>query len=254
MIKTLNFTLMILVLFYGIVFAQEAAKAPVKKEWAHSTGAGLTITSGNSETTTASLSHNSSWERDKNKLTFSLNGNYGVKETVDSSGNKQKDEFVNNINEKAQFNRNFSDKFYWYVAQSAEEDKIINLDYLFTFGPGLGINILKNDTFKLDFELGAVYINQKYKDKSSEDNMSGRIAERFNWKISNSSNLWFNIEGLVNFEDADDYRINAELGIDVKINQNWLIRATIQDKFYNNATDPTEKNDIIFMTSIVFKY
>lgn len=235
-------------------FAQEAAKAPEKKKWTHSTGAGLTITSGNTETTTASLSHNSAWESGKNKFTLSLTGAYGVQEKTDSVGNKDKTEFVNNFNEKAQFNRNFTDSFYWYVNETAEIDKIVNLEYRLMIGPGLGYNIIKKDPFKLDFELGAVYINQKFEDKDSDDNVSGRIAEKFAWKISSNSNLWFNAEVLINFEDTDDYRANLELGIDVKINENWLIRATIQDKFYNNATDPQEKNDIIFMTSIVFKY
>jgi putative salt-induced outer membrane protein len=250
----INFFAYALLLLCSSLFAQEAAKAPEKKEWTHSTGAGLIITSGNTETTTANLSHNSAWERDKNKFTLSLSGAYGVKEVVDSSGDKYKDEFVSNFNEKAQYNRNFTDRFYWFVSEMAEVDKIINLEYRLTIGPGLGFNLLKKDPFKLDFELGVVYINQKFDNLDSEDNFSGRIAEKFNWKISANSNLWFNTEILYNFEDSKDYRINAELGIDVKINQNWLIRSTIQDKFYNNAPDPLEKYDIIFMTSIVFKY
>lgn len=239
---------------FPLVTSQEAPKPPEKKAWSHSTGAGLIITSGNTETTTANLSHNSTWESGKNKLTFSLNGAYGVQEKTDASGNDYKEEFVNNFNEKGQFNRNFSEKFYWYVSESAEVDKIVNLEYRLTVGPGVGFNVIKSDLFKLDFELGAVYINQKYEDVDSEDNVSARIAEKFNWKISGNANLWFNTEILLNVEDSEDYRANFELGIDVKINQNWLIRSTITDKFYNNAPEPLEKNDIIFMTSIVFKY
>ena len=254
--KTISI-LFILLTIYSVTFSQEAAKAPEKKSWSHSTGAGATITSGNSETTTANLSHNSTWEKDKNKFTLSLNGAYGVKEKVDSTtGDKNKDEFVNNFNEKAQYNRTITDKLYWYVYQGAEIDKITFLDYRLSIGPGVGYNILKKDPIKLDLEIGAIYINQKYNivGQKAEDSLNGRLAEKFGWKISESSNLWLNAEALVNFEDSKDYRLNAELGIDVKINQNWLIRATIQDKFYNKATSPTEKNDVIFMTSIVFKY
>lgn len=252
-LKTNIFVFAILFLS-SCLFAQDAVKAPEKKEWSHSTGAGLIITSGNTESTTANLSHNSAWERGRSKFTISLNGAYGVREVVDSSGDKHNDEFVSNFNEKAQFNRNFSDRFYWYVGQSVEIDKIINLEYRSTIGPGLGFNVLKNEPFKLDFELGVVYINQKFDNFDSEDNFSGRIAEKFNWKISANSNLWLNTEALLNLEDSEDFRINAELGIDVKINQNWMIRSTIQDKFYNNAPEPTEKNDIIFTTTIIFKY
>lgn len=233
---------------------KDAPKPAEKKAWTHSSGAGVTITSGNSETTTANLSHNSTWEKDKNKLTISVTGAYGVKETEDDSGNKSKDEFVNNINEKAQFNRKFSDSFYWYIVQGAEEDRIANLEYRLSIGPGVGYSVFKRDPFKLDVEAGAVYINEKLKDKDAEDIISGRIAEKFTWMISDTANLWLNAEALLNLEESDDFRINAELGIDVKINQNWLIRSSIQDKFYNNADSDTEKNDIIFMTSVVFKY
>ncbi|HRD39458.1 MAG TPA: DUF481 domain-containing protein, partial [Bacteroidia bacterium] len=176
------------------------------------------------------------------------------RETVNATGDKHNDEFVANFNEKVQFNRKFSDTFYWYVSEGVEIDKIINLEYRLTIGPGLGYSALKNDKFTLDFELGAVYIDQKYEDTDSKDNVSGRIAEKFTWKISSTSNLWFHTEALFNLEDSDDYRINAELGIDVKINQNWMIRSTISDKYNNAVPKPTEKNDIVFMTSIVFKY
>jgi putative salt-induced outer membrane protein YdiY len=248
-------------LCFSITSAQEVKapekapeKAPIKKYWTHSSGLGVVITSGNSETTTANLSHSSIWEKENNKLSISLNGAYGVRETVNATGDKHNDEFVANINELVQYNRKFSDSFYWFVSEGVEIDKIINLEYRLTVGPGLGYSALKRETVKLDFELGAVYINQKYEDINSEDNVSARVAEKFNWKISTTSNLWFNVEALFNLEESEDYRINAELGVDVKINQNWMIRSTITDKYNNAAIDPTEKNDIIFMTSIVYKY
>jgi len=253
MIKKLATIISIFSVCLSFAFAQET-KEPEKKYWVHSSGLGVVITSGNTETTTANVSHSSVWEKDKNKLSISLNGAYGVRETVNATGDKHNDEFVANFNEKVQFNRKFSDAFYWYVSEGVEIDKIINLEYRLTIGPGLGYSALKNDKFTLDFELGAVYIDQKYEDTDSKDNVSGRIAEKFTWKISSTSNLWFHTEALFNLEDSDDYRINAELGIDVKINQNWMIRSTISDKYNNAVPKPTEKNDIVFMTSIVFKY
>lgn len=257
MLKKFALFSILLYVCFSFAIAQEAkepAKEPVKKYWTHSSALGVVITSGNSETTTASLSHSSIWEKENNKLSISLNGAYGVRETVDTNGDKYNDEFVSNINEKVQYNRKFSDSFYWLVSEGVEFDKIINLEYRLTIGPGLGYSAIKKDNLKLDLELGAVYINFKYKDVDSDDNISGRIAEKLNWKISATSNLWFNVEALFNFEDSKDYRVNAELGVDVKINENWMIRSTISDKFNNAVIDPTEKNDIIFMTSIVFKY
>lgn len=243
---------------FSYAFAQdkkEEAKPANKGKWTHSTGAGLTITTGNSETTTVNASHSSTWVKDINKFNITFNGAYGVKESIDTStGKKHKDEFVNNVNEKAQFNRNFTSDFYWYVSQSAEEDRIANLEYRFTIGPGLGYNLLKKDPFKLDLELGAVYVNEKFKTLKSDDNISGRVAEKFNWKISDTANLWLNTEALLNLDDSDDFRINAELGLDVKINENWLIRSTVLDKYYHKAVKPIEKNDVIFMLSVVFKY
>lgn len=257
MFKKLPLFLSIFYVCFSFTIAQEAKapeKAPEKKYWVHSSGLGVVITSGNSETTTANLSHSSIWEKEKNKLSISLNGAYGVRETVNAAGDKHNDEFVANINEKVQFNRKFSDLFYWFISEGVEIDKIINLEYRLTVGPGLGYTALKKEKLTLDLEIGAVYIDQKYEDVDSEDNVSGRIAEKFTWKISPSSNLWFNTEALFNLEDSDDYRIISELGVDVKINQNWMIRSTITDKYNNVAPKPTEKNDIIFMTSIVFKY
>lgn len=233
------------------VLAQDK-KEPAKK-WSHSSAAGFTLTKGNSETTTFTASHHSERKDDKSKLTFDLNAAYGVKE-VEVAGKDKSDEFVKNFAFGTQYNRSLYKKLFWFIGQNTEIDKIADLEYRLNIGPGLGYKLIEKEKITLDIELGVNYIREKYENIDADDKAAGRLGEKFNWKISDTSALWLRSELLVNLEDSEDFRTNSELGIEVKVNKYLNIRSAFQHKYNNEPPTGIEENDFTFVTSLVFKY
>ncbi len=252
------FCILVLSMITLNVFAQEAApeaKQPPRErdKWSHSSALGFTLTSGNSETLTFSLAHNSERKDDKSKLTFGLSAAYGVQE-VDNAGQKRNDEFVKNFSFNTQYNRTIYKRLFWYVGQNTEIDRIASLEYRLNVGPGLGYKVIEEEKMTFDVELGVNYIREKYENIDADDKAAGRLGAKFDWNISDSSKLWVKSELLVNLEDADDFRTNSELGVEVKVSKYLNIRSALQHKFTNEPPAGIEENDFIFITSVVFKY
>lgn len=252
------FLVMISSIFLSIcVSAQDKNEKPEKsqeRKWSHSTAAGIIVTSGNAETVTANGNHKSQLKGELDLFQFGLLAAYGVKETIDENGEESSDEFLMNVLFTMQYDRKISDRFFWLIGQKSELDKIANLEYRFNVGPGLGYKIIKKETMTWDFEIGGNYIREKYETIDAEDIMAARFAEKFNWKITESSTLWLNAEVLLNVEDSEDVRANGELGLEVKISDRWSIKSVLQNKYVNIVPDGTERNDITFITTLVFKY
>ncbi|PCJ61215.1 MAG: hypothetical protein COA79_06450 [Planctomycetota bacterium] len=237
----------------GILFLSSVLVSQERK-WSHSSGAGLTVTSGNSETVTASGNHKSQLKGDDDLFQFSFLGAYGVKETVAEDGEKKNEEFLMNIVFTMQYDRKISERFFWLIGEKSELDKIANLEYRFNIGPGLGYKLLNEEDLTFDIEMGGNYIHEKFENVEKENIIAGRIAEKFIWKITKTSTLWLNAELLLNVEDSEDIRASGEFGLEVKISDRWNIRTVIQDKYINVVPIDTKRNDITFMTTLVFKY
>ena len=220
------------------------ADAPPPK-WSGSASAGLTLTSGNSDTLLFTAKALASRKFDvRNELDLGADATYGEQEDIKNN---------ESIHGFAQYNRLFTDKWFGYLRLDALHDDIADVDYRITFGPGVGYYFIKNERTLLRAETGPAVVFEK---QGGEDNtyLTLRLAERFEHKLTDTAKIWQALEILPEVGEWDNYIVNAEAGIDVAINSKWSLKAYVQDTYDNEPAEGRLKNDVKLVTALGYTF
>lgn len=227
------------------VLAQSAPTLTDTVKWETSAAVGFTLTSGNSDTLQATADVTSTRKWEKNELTVAGSLTYG-----EDNGTKNSD----SQNVSLQYNRLLTGKWFAYGRAEWMRDSISDIDYRITLSPGAGYYFWKDD--KKGFfraEVGPGYVFEK-KGGTSDDYVTIRVAERFEYKLSETAKLWQSLEFTPDVGDFDNYQATAEIGIDVTVAKNIGLRAYLQDVFNNNPAPGRDKNDIKLVTALSYKF
>ena len=224
---------------------QAAAPAPPPvPKWEKSAALGLTLTEGNSDTLLVTGNLLASRKGERNEISFGVDGTYG--EDNDVKNNETLHGF-------AQYNRLFTDRFYGYARLDGLHDAIADVEYRFTFSPGVGYYFIKNDQTRLSAEIGPGYIYEKQGDEERGYFML-RLAEKFEHKFNDKTKVWQSVEVLPEIEDFDNYILNADLGVETQLVEKLALRSYVQDTYDNQPAPGRKKNDIKLVTALVYKF
>ncbi len=222
----------------------QAPATPPPPKWSGSLAAGLTLTSGNSDTLlfTVNAMANRKWDRNE----LDLGGSITYGENEDIKNNEAYRAY-------AQYNRLFTERFFGYLRLDALHDDIADVDYRITLGPGVGYYFIKSERTSLRGEVGPGVVFEKQ--GGEEDTyITLRLAERFEHQLSKTAKLWQSLEFLPQVDDWDNFVVNAEIGIDVAINTAWSIKSYLQDTYDNEPAPNRQKNDLKFVTALGYKF
>lgn len=151
---------------------------------------------------------------------------------------------------------------YGYGDLAASRDDLAKLNYRIVLGPGAGAYVVKNNRASLNFEAGVSYLweNQRSQNKDEENENSDsseywalRVAERFEFKFSDSARCWQALEFLAAFEDLDDNIINAEVGVESDLTSRFSLRLVVQNKYDNQPAEGMKSNDISLIAGVSLK-
>lgn len=236
------------------VHAQDASAVPEpekKPKWESSAGVGLTLTDGNSETVlfTADVKTQKIW--DKNEIRLGADVAYGETENRLTYENEKNQEIYRAF---GQYNRLFpNERTYGYFKVDAMRDEIALVDYRFTFSPGLGHYLVKNETTSLSVEAGPGYVIERV-DGDEDDYVSLRLGERFEHKFNDKVRMWQTAEIMPQVDDFDNYLVNAEIGVEASLTEKLSLRSTLSGTYDSQPAADREKEDIKLITSLVYKF
>lgn len=219
-------------------------------KWASSAAFGLTLTRGNSETLLTTIGIDSAKKWNQNEVSLGANGAYG-KTTDQDTGDESTT--AQTLRGFGQYNRLFTDRFYAYGRLEALHDGVADVEYRVTLSPGVGYYFIKNKTADLSAEVGPGYIIERVAEEDN-DYFVLRVAEKFNYKFSDSARLWQSIEILPQVDDFNNYIINGEIGIEAALNKKLSLRSFLQDTYDNQPAPDREKNDLKWVTAIAYKF
>jgi putative salt-induced outer membrane protein len=234
----------------GLTAAESAAPAEAPKGWDITAAASATLTRGNSETFLATLSLDAKrkWERDE--ATLGVSGGYG-ETTVDNVDSKNT-EFVQGY---GQYNRLFNDRIYGGLRLDGQYDGIAGVDYRVKLSPMAGYYLIKNDKMTLAAEGGPSLILEHLNGQPSTAYWSARLAEHFEYKLTETTKVWESLAYLPKVDDwAANYLLNFEVGIDTAINKQWSLRMVFQDMFASEPANGREQNDIRLLAGTAYKF
>jgi len=235
------------------------AAAESKKKWETSAAAGLTLTSGNSETflATVTLDTKRKWEKDE--FVAGLGFGYGESEVEVDDGaggtivsNEKTAQFGNAY---AQYNHLFTDRLYAGLRVDAGYDTIAGVEYRLKVSPLVGYYFIKNEKTTLAGEIGPTYVLESLEGEDTDSYVAARFAERFEHKLSKTTKIWQSAEYLPDVENwTDKYLINAELGIDSAITPKLSLRVVLQDSYDSQPAAGREHNDIRLIAGLGYKF
>jgi putative salt-induced outer membrane protein YdiY len=231
--------------------SEEIATNP-PPHWVSSAALGATLTRGNSDTTTVSLSALTDRKWGMNELSLGADGLYGNEKSPGASSTTETADLLHGF---IQYNRSFTEHFYVYGRVDGLHDGIADIEYRLTLSPGIGYYLIKEKKTELGLEVGPSWIDEKLGD-TRLNFAAFRVAEKFRQTLSDRARVWESLEYLDEVDRLNNYIENLEVGIEADLTKkkNLSLRVTFDDT-YNNAPAPERlKNDIKLITAIAYKF
>ena len=221
----------------------------------HRLALGLDLTRGNSDTLLTTGRMTSDILRPTYESRAGMEFSFGK-----SEGEKTQE----NGKGHAQFNSFLSPRNYLYAGAELSRDKIAEIEYRFLGGPGLGRYWSRNKQQSFSTELGAAYRRERTRfvietpdgprhDATTEHDFPVRAAQRYESSVGESSRIWESAEYLPTTDDLRSYLLNAEIGMDVRINTRMDLRVMIEEKHNSDPAPDAEKDDLAMKVSLVFR-
>ena len=227
------------------LFGQEAT-TPVDP-WSSSVGAGLAITSGNSDTTNINISASTAWDPKTDRL-FKAEALYLLGET---NGEKQ----VDKSTALGRYEQLFGPRAFWFGEVQYLRDPFKAINYLVAPLAGAGYHVIRTDTRKLTFD-GAVGGVIEDNDLLGRDTSGAlKAGESFEWSISPVSKLTQKLTGLWKADDFGDALYHFDAGLATTVASRLELKVSYVYDYKNEPPSPDiEKGDSALFAALLVKF
>lgn len=227
--------------------AQETPAEPPPRPWTSSFGAGVTLTTGNRDTTNVNIALNSEWDPKTDRL-FKAEALYLLGET---DGEKQ----VDKATAAARYERLFDERAFWFGEVRYLRDPFREIAHLLSPLAGAGYHLLRNERRKLTVD-GAVGATVEDNEAFGRD-VSGAVqaGESFEWTLTPTSKLTQRVSGLWKADDFGDALYHFDAGIASQIADRLELKLSF---VYDYKTEPPspeiEKGDSALFAAVLVKF
>lgn len=234
----------VLVLIALPLFAQEPT-TPVDP-WSSSVGAGLAITSGNSDTTNINVSANTLWDPKTNRL-FKAEALYLMGET---EGEKT----VDKTTALGRYEQLFQDRAFWFGEVQSLRDSFKAINYLVSPLVGAGYHVIRTDTRKLTFD-GAVGAVIEDNDVVGRDTSGAvKAGETLEWAISPVSRVTQKLTGLWKADDFGDALYHFDAGLTTTVATRLELKVSYVYDYKSEPPPEIEKGDSALFAALLVKF
>jgi putative salt-induced outer membrane protein len=212
-----------------------------------SLGAGLSITSGNSDTSAFNLAFGLVYDPKTHSLfkadaLYLRSANDGVA-TLDKASAALRYEYK------------VSDRLYAFGQLGYMRDRFKNVTYLITPMVGAGYIVVKEKAFDLavDASIGGAFEKDSGFDASSSGAFA--IGESFAWKISPGATLTQKASGLWKMNNTSDAFYHFEVGVSAALAKAFDLKVAYLVDYKNEPNPPTlKKTDTALVASLIYKF
>jgi putative salt-induced outer membrane protein len=238
-----TFILVLPLLLVLPALAQEA----VTPLWSSSIGAGLALTSGNSDTRNFNFSFNTLYDPKTQRL-FKADVIYLLGET---DGERQVEKAAAN----ARFERLFEDRAFWFGEVQYLRDPLKEISHLIAPLAGAGYHLIRTNGRKLtiDGAIGAIFEDGAV--VGSSTNPAIKAGESFDWQISDASRFTQRLSGLWNADDFSDALYHFDTGLTTTVAERLELKLAYVYDYRNQVPSPEiEKGDSALFAALFFKF
>lgn len=212
-----------------------------------SLGAGLSVTTGNSDTTAFNLAFGLVYDPKTHNLfkadAFWLYSKSEGEATADKAGARIRYEYK------------FTERIYGFGQVAYLRDRFKNVTYLIAPMAGAGYLVLKQTNLELglDGSLGGAF----EKDSGYDATSSGAFAvgQSFLWKISPAATLTQKASGLWKMDDTSDYFLHFDIGVAATLTKSFEMKISWLVDYKNKPLPATlNSTDTAFIAAILYKF
>lgn len=214
--------------------------------WVKSLAFGYNLTDGNSKTQALNIRAKANQEKDKNIWIFDIEQGWGETRNSDSGVDETNIDFTKGL---AHYKRLLSERLYTGPGIDGVRDDIADIKYRVTPSLVLGYFLVKSDDLSFAIEAGPAYVVEEVGD-IEDDYWAGKIADRFNWKLSETATFFQTAEALVSADDSDNYIINAEIGVTAPLTGLLSLVLSVKDSYDNQPAEDKERNDVSVVSAL----
>ncbi|MBK6404958.1 MAG: DUF481 domain-containing protein [Holophagales bacterium] len=243
--KQLQLTLPLAALLAATLSAT-AADEP-KPGWHGSFGAGLSMSSGNSDANSYNVGFDLKYDP-KTKNVFKAGGLYL---RSDANGETTSDK----LTAFARDEYSFTDRFFVYGEVAYLSDAIAQVDYIVSPNAGAGYKLVKTDTVTLEASAGFGGAFEKFEGQDATSSGAFRAGEAFSWKISPTVSFTQKASGLWKSNDTGDAYYHFDVGFTTSISKILELKlAYLLDHKTRPAVVTLDKTDTAFIAALVAKF
>jgi putative salt-induced outer membrane protein YdiY len=246
--KRIPLTLVALVIFAAHVPSAEAQTTPPPPPpgWAGSAGAGLAMTSGNSDTSTVNAAYD--LRRDTGgPMVFRSTGLllYGKAQDVLTSDRLSLD---------GRLERKLSERTSVFGNAQYLRDEFKSIDYLIAPTVGLSHLLLKNDRTEFGVDGGVGGVWEKNPDLDADLDGALTAGQKFSHKLTATTEITEKAAALWKMDDFEDALYTFGAGIAASITAATQLKIEFLDTYKARPLPGIEKNDIATLVSFVYKF
>lgn len=219
--------------------------SPPPPHWTGSIGAGLALTSGNSDTRSYNLSLGLVYDP-KSKNVVKLEGLYL---RSDSNGEST----VNRTTAKARDEYSLSKRAFVFGEVSYERDEFKELSYLIAPLVGVGYKVVDQANVVLALDAGAGGAFEKYVDADSTTSGAVAAGESLRWKISASSTFTQGFTALWKTSDFGNATYHFGAGITASVAKRFELKLAYAWDYKSRPPLGVKNADQSFLAALVFK-
>jgi putative salt-induced outer membrane protein len=232
--------------FTSVAFAQTASKPDGL--WRGAIGAGMSATSGNTDSTNFSLSADAVRQTKYDKLNGYLQALYGTRE---AGGTTEKTSEL--IRAGGAYNRDTNERFFGFGTLDFERNGLIDLDLRSVIAGGIGYHFIKSERLAFDISTGPAYNREEYK-TLTRDALEWLFAEESTHTLSPAVSFKQRLTYYPNLRDSGEYRLVFDAGFVFKITDRWNATMTINDRYQSNPLPGVKKNDMLIVTGLQYAF
>jgi phosphatidylglycerol---prolipoprotein diacylglyceryl transferase len=235
---------MVLMLCFTMSAAGQTAPPP--KPWNSSFGAGLAVTSGNSDTRNINLAFNTVFDPKTIHL-FKADALYLL-------GEANEEKQVDKATATGRYERTVSDRLFWFGETSYLRDPFKAINYLISPIAGAGYRLIQTPTQTLAVDGGAGFAIESNRVSGRTSSGAIKSGESFDWAISPTSKLTQRLNGLWKTNDFGDALYHFDAGIATTIAARAEMKLSYVVDYKNKPPAGVDKTDTALFATIGYKW
>jgi putative salt-induced outer membrane protein YdiY len=224
-----------------LVCAAAAAQETPAKPWSSSLGAGVALTSGNSDTKNINFNFTTAYDP-KTVRRFKADALY-LRGESDGETN------VDKASASARYERSIEQRAFWFGEVSYLRDPFKDIDYLVAPIVGGGLNLIKDAarTLTVDGGVGATL-------DSGQTSGAVKAGQSFDWTISPTSKFTQKLTGLWKTDDFGDALYHFDAGLSTTIAARAELKVAYLYDYKKQPPPDVKKGDSALFAALLFKW